>query len=70
MQIYITSALIALVAMTQLVSAAPQRNGQNNARERFKQENCQSQACIDSVDSGCPLSFINFVLGGCDDPSQ
>ncbi|WQF75281.1 hypothetical protein CDEST_00295 [Colletotrichum destructivum] len=43
---------------------------QNNARERFKQQNCQSQACIDSVDSGCPLSNINFVLGGCDDPSQ
>ncbi|TQN65233.1 hypothetical protein CSHISOI_10176, partial [Colletotrichum shisoi] len=39
-------------------------------RERFKQQNYQSQACIDSVDAGCPLSNINFVLGGCDDPSQ
>ncbi|RMJ18435.1 hypothetical protein CDV36_001913 [Fusarium kuroshium] len=69
MYISITSAFIALVAMTQVASAAPQRGGQNNVRERFKQENCLSQACIDSVDSGCPLPFINFELGGCDDPS-
>ncbi|KAK1466144.1 hypothetical protein CCUS01_07492 [Colletotrichum cuscutae] len=42
---------------------------QNNAREKFKQNSCKSQACRDSVDAGCPLNFINFSLGGCDDPS-
>lgn len=43
---------------------------QSNAREDFKQNDCLSQACRDSVDAGCPLSNINFSLGGCDDPSQ
>ncbi|KAJ0167900.1 hypothetical protein CTA2_12313 [Colletotrichum tanaceti] len=66
MHVTISSVLVALFAMGNLVSAAPQ----NDARERFKQQRCQSQACIESVDSGCPLSKINFVLGGCDDPSQ
>ncbi|KAF9877107.1 hypothetical protein CkaCkLH20_05373 [Colletotrichum karsti] len=67
MQLSIASFFVALFAMSQLVAAAPQ---QNNARQKFKNEKCQSQPCRDSVDSGCPLSNINFVLGGCDDPSQ
>ncbi|OBR13342.1 hypothetical protein CH63R_02068 [Colletotrichum higginsianum IMI 349063] len=66
MHVIVSSVLVAVFAMGNLVAAAPQ----NNARERFKKQSCQSQACIDSVDSGCPLSNINFVLGGCDDPSQ
>ncbi|KAF6829683.1 hypothetical protein CPLU01_07765 [Colletotrichum plurivorum] len=66
MQITFASVFVALFAMSQLAAAAPK----NNAREKFKTERCQSQACRESVDSGCPLSNINFVLGGCDDPSQ
>ncbi|KAL2878200.1 hypothetical protein SGCOL_006450 [Colletotrichum sp. CLE4] len=66
MQFSISSLCIALFTMSTLVAAVPQ----NNAREKFKQNSCKSQACRDSVDSGCPLSNINFVLGGCDDPSQ
>ncbi|KAE9579451.1 hypothetical protein CGMCC3_g4761 [Colletotrichum fructicola] len=66
MQLSITSIVVTLAAMASLAAAAPQ---QNNARENFKNTKCKSQACKDSVDSGCPLSFINFELGGCDDPS-
>ncbi|KAF6806535.1 hypothetical protein CMUS01_14341 [Colletotrichum musicola] len=70
MQITFASVFVALFAMSQLAAAAPKQQQKNNAREKFKTERCQSQACRDSVDSGCPLSNINFVLGGCDDPSQ
>ncbi|KXH46106.1 hypothetical protein CSAL01_09678 [Colletotrichum salicis] len=66
MQFSISSLCITLFTMSTLVAAVPQ----NNAREKFKQNSCKSQACRDSVDSGCSLSNINFVLGGCDDPSQ
>ncbi|KAK2729843.1 hypothetical protein CKAH01_10008 [Colletotrichum kahawae] len=69
MQLSITSIAITLAAMASLAAAAPQLQQQNNARENFKNTKCKSQACKDSVDSGCPLSNINFVLGGCDDPS-
>ncbi|KAK1708399.1 hypothetical protein CaCOL14_005151 [Colletotrichum acutatum] len=65
MQFSISSLCIALFTMSTLVAAVPQ----NNAREKFKQNSCKSQACRDSVDAGCPLNFINFSLGGCDDPS-
>ncbi|KAF4910289.1 hypothetical protein CGCVW01_v011705 [Colletotrichum viniferum] len=67
MQLSITSIVVTLAAMASLAAAAPQ---QSNARENFKNTKCKSQACKDSVDSGCPLSNINFVLGGCDDPSS
>ncbi|OHF03621.1 hypothetical protein CORC01_00940 [Colletotrichum orchidophilum] len=70
MQLSISSICVALFAMSQLVAAVPASKQQNSVREQFKQQNCKSQACRDSVDSGCALSNINFELGGCDDPSQ
>ncbi|KAL0943364.1 uncharacterized protein CTRU02_201250 [Colletotrichum truncatum] len=70
MQFSALSIFVSVIAMSQLVVAIPVKKQRNNAREKFKNEKCQSQACKDSVDSGCPLDFINFQLGGCDDPSQ
>lgn len=60
---------VVLSGTVSLMLLSPQQKNevrQNDAREQFKEENCKSQACIDAVDSGCPLSNINFSLG-CDE---
>lgn len=65
-----TTSMLMLSKRAEVLTKTTKQQQRNSAREKFKTERCQSQACRDSVDSGCPLSNINFVLGGCDDPSQ